>query len=74
MEVALSPEQKAQLLRVATRTGSDAGALAQEAVGRLLDHEEHYIEAVEKGLASLDRGEYISHEDVCRQVDDLLRA
>lgn len=74
MEVALSPEQEAQLLRIASRTGRNAEALAQEAIGHLLEHEASFIEAVEKGLASLDRGESISHQEVGRRIEGLLRS
>ncbi len=74
MEVILSPEQEAQLLRIASRTGKNAEALAQEAIGHLLEHEERLIEGVEKGLASLDRGEFISHQEVKRRIESLLQS
>jgi predicted transcriptional regulator len=48
--------------------------LAQEAIGHLLEHEERFIDAIEKGLASLDRGEFVSHEDVARRIENLLRS
>jgi len=74
MEVTLSPEQEAQLLRIASRTGRNAEALAQEAIGHLLKHEERFIEAVEKGLDSLDRGEFASHQEVKRRIESLLKS
>ncbi len=74
MEVALSPEQEAQLQRIASRTGRNAEALAQEAIGHLLEHEECFVEAVEQGLASLDRGEFISHQEVKRRIEGLLQS
>jgi predicted transcriptional regulator len=74
MEVTLSPEQEAQLLRIASRTGRNAEALAQEAIGHLLEHEERFIEAVERGLVSLDRGEFISHQEVKRRIESLLQS
>ena len=74
MEVSLSQEQEAQLQRIASRTGRKAEALAQEAIGHLLEHEERFIEAVEKGLASLDRGEFVSHEEVARRIENLMRS
>jgi predicted transcriptional regulator len=73
MQVILSPEQEAQLVRIASRTGRDAGSLAQEAITHLLEHEERFIQAVEKGLASLDRGESISHEEVGERLASWLR-
>jgi predicted transcriptional regulator len=74
MEVTLSPEQEAQLQRIARRTGRDSEALAKEAIGHLLDHEERFIEVVEKGLASLDRAEFISHQEVKRRIEGLLQS
>ena len=74
MEVTLSPEQEAQLLRIASRTGRKAEALAQEAISHLLEHEERFVEAVGQGLASLDRGESISHQEVGRRIEGLLRS
>ena len=74
MEVTLSPEQEAQLQRIARRTGRNSEALAQEAIGHLLEHEERFIEAVEKGLASLNRGDFISHQEVKRRIESLLES
>jgi len=74
MEVILSPEQEARLRRLASRTGRNTQALAQEAIGHLLEHEERFIEAVEKGLASLDRGEFVSHQEVKRRIESLLQS
>ena len=74
MQVTLSPEQEAHLLRIASRTGRNAEALALEAIGHLLEHEERFIEAVEKGLASLDRKEFISHQEVERRMESLLQS
>ena len=73
MELTLSPEQEAQLVRIASRTGRDATSLAQEAINHLLEHEERFIQAVEQGLASLDRGESISHEEVGRRIEGWFR-
>jgi RHH-type transcriptional regulator, rel operon repressor / antitoxin RelB len=73
MEVILSPEQEAQLRRIAQRTGRNAEELAQQAIGQLLESEEQFVQAVEKGLASLDRGESISHQEVGRRIESLLR-
>lgn len=74
MEVTLSAEQEALLLRIASRTGRRAEAVAQEAILHLLENEERVVAAVEKGLASLDRGESISQAEVERRIEDLLRS
>jgi len=56
MEVHLSVEKEARLQQFATRTGKEASQVVEEAIDRMLDYEAHFIEAVEKGLASASRG------------------
>lgn len=41
----------------------------QEALDRFFDADSKFVEAVMKGLASLDRGEGISHEEVGKRID-----
>jgi len=71
MEVHLTPEQEAELGKLATRKGRKANQLAQEVLGLYLEHEARFIEAVKRGLESLDRGEYVSHEEVGARIDRL---
>ena len=74
MKVHLSPEQEHQLLQLATRQGRDADALAQEAISRYLEEEARFIEAVKLGEEDLDRGEYLTHEEVGRRIERLFRS
>ena len=71
MEVHLTPEQEAELNNLATRKGRNANELAQEVIGFCLEHEARFIVAVKRGLESLDRGEYVSHEEVGARIDRL---
>ncbi|MGB2678103.1 MAG: hypothetical protein WAN12_13550 [Candidatus Acidiferrum sp.] len=71
MEVQLTPEQEAELSKLATRRGRNANELAQEVLSLYLEHEARFIEAVKRGLESLDRGEYVSHEEVGARIDRL---
>ena len=64
MEVRLTPEQQQQLAELASQRGRDADALAQEAISRYLAEEARFVEAVKLGEAALDRGEYLTHEQV----------
>ncbi len=45
----------------------------REAINSFLQHEKSFIEAVEKGLASLDRGEHIAHEEVGNRIEKLFK-
>ena len=71
MEVHLTPEQEAELSELATRKGRNANELAQEVIGFYLEHEARFIVAVKRGLESLDRGEYVSHEQVGARINRL---
>jgi predicted transcriptional regulator len=71
MEVHLTPEQQHQLAELATQRGRDADALAQEAISRYLAEEARFIEAVKLGEEVLQRGEYLTHEQVGERLDRL---
>lgn len=48
--------------------------LVQDALNRYIQDDVHFVEAVKKGLASLDHGEYVIHEDVGNPIDRLFQA
>jgi predicted transcriptional regulator len=64
MEVTLSPDVEAKLARMALDRGTDAQALAREAIERLVDYDEWFAQQVEKGLAQIERGETLGHDEV----------
>lgn len=64
MEVTLSSDVMAKLTRIARERGIDAQALAREAIERLVNYDDWFVREVEKGLAQIERGETLSHEDV----------
>jgi len=72
MEIHLPPELKAKLDRVAAEQGRDAESLVHEAVERLADYDEWFIRQVEKGLAQVDRGEVLEHEEVAARLDKVI--
>jgi predicted transcriptional regulator len=74
MEVHLTPEQEAQFSRLATNIGRGRDELVQEALTQYLSHEAQFIEAVQKGFASLDRGEYVEHEEVGERIERRLQS
>jgi predicted transcriptional regulator len=69
MEVHLNPELDAKLSRIATDQGRDPQRLAQEAVERLVDYEDWFLEEVERGIAAADRGEFTEHEAIRKLID-----
>jgi predicted transcriptional regulator len=71
MEVHLTPEQEAELSELATRKGRNANQLAQEVIRYYLECETRFIEAVKRGLDSLDRGDHVTHDEVGARIDRL---
>ena len=71
MQVQLTPEEETRLAELAARDGRTTGDLVQEAVKRYIEDDAKFIAAVITGLASLDRGEFISHEEVGKRIGRL---
>lgn len=69
MEVHFNPDLHAELSRLATQQGRDAETLVQEAVERLVDYDEWFLQEVDKGLAAADRGEFVEHDAVRKLID-----
>jgi predicted transcriptional regulator len=69
MEVHLSPDVQAKLARMATQQGRDAEVLVQEAVERLVDYDDWFLQEVDKGLAAADRGEFVEHDAIRKLID-----
>jgi len=72
MEVELTPELQAKLEEVAAQQGRDAQSLVREAVERLVDYDKWFVREVEKGLAQIERGEVLDHEEVGTRMEKLL--
>ena len=72
MEVRLSPELQAKLDRMAAEQGRNAESLVHEAVDRLVDYDDWFLREVEKGLAQVERGQVLAHEEVGSRLEKLL--
>ena len=64
MEVHFTPEQEAQLFRIATYAGTDAEHLVKDAALRLVEEKNRFRAAVREGIARADRGELIDDDEV----------
>jgi len=73
MEVQLTEDQLAQLAQVAKAKGRTTDELAQEILTRYLEEEARFVEAVKLGEAQLERGEYLTHEEVGRRIERLIK-
>ena len=73
MEISLTPEVRAGLARIAAETGKPADQVVQELVATFVDHDEWFKREVQKGLDSLDSGKFVSHEEVGRRTEGILK-
>jgi predicted transcriptional regulator len=64
MEVHFTPEQEAQLFRIASHAGTDTEHLVKDAALRLVDEKNRFSAAVRDGIAEADRGELIDDDEV----------
>ena len=71
MEVHFSPDTEAQLMEFAARQGKDAAQVVEETVSKMLQRQARFVEGVEHGIASADRGDLIDHEEAVRRIDRL---
>jgi predicted transcriptional regulator len=67
--VELSDAQKAQLDEIARHEDMPPEALIVDLVKARLDYEERFRAAVEEGLAQVERGETLSHEEVVARAE-----
>lgn len=73
MEISLAPELEARLAQIASEAGKAANQVVQELVADYVSHDEWFRQEVQKGRASLDDGKFVSHEEVGRQIERILR-
>ena len=69
IEVRFNPNLQEKLTRLASEQGCDSESLVIEAVERLVNYDEWFLQEVEKGLAATDRGEFVDHQDVKKLID-----
>lgn len=74
MEVHFTPEQEAQLAKIATKEGTDAERLVQDAALRLLQEDARFRAAVREGIAQADRGEFIDEDEMDTRFEQMLRS
>ena len=72
MEISFAPELVAKLNQIASQTEEGTGPNRAGTGCTHLGHDEWFRREVGKGLASLDRGESLSHEEVRRRMERIL--
>ena len=74
MEVHLSPELQAKLDRVAAENSSASAVYVEQLVEHYLDHDAWFRQKVKKGLEQLDRGEFLTHDQVGARLEQMFRS
>ena len=73
MEVQFTPDLQARLTQRAAQQGLDPKEIVQDLVTRYFEEEDRFIEAVKRGEAALERGEYLTHEQVGERLRRFLQ-
>src|SRR5438445_13656044 len=73
MEVHLSPELQAKVDRAAAENKSGAEEYVKQLVEHYGDHDAWFRQQATRGLDQLDRGEFLTHEEVGARLDQMFR-
>ena len=74
MEISLTPELQEKLSQNASQSGKGPQEVVQELLANYLEHDAWFRNQVATGLASLDRGESVSHDEVGRRMERRFRS
>ena len=72
MEVNFQPELEAKLTHFAAKLGRNPDEMVQDVVARYIEDEARFVDAVIRGEEALKRGEYLTHEQVGKQLQRFL--
>jgi predicted transcriptional regulator len=73
MEVHFTPEQEARLVESAAQQGRRHDELVRQVVARYFDEESRFADAVRRGEEALERGDYLTHDEVGRRLERFLQ-
>jgi predicted transcriptional regulator len=73
MEVQFSPDVQARLKQRATQEGMAPDEVVRDVVARDFEEEDRFVEAVKRGEAALERGEFLTHEQVGERLQRFLK-
>jgi predicted transcriptional regulator len=73
MEVHFTPEQEAQLSRIASARGTDTEQFVKNSMLRLVEEDMKFRAATQRGIDQADRGELLEHSEVKARIERLLQ-
>ena len=74
MEVHVTGELEAKLTNSAAKQGRNPDDLVQDVLTRHFEEEARFVEAVKRGEGALQRGEYLTHEQVGQRLQRFLQS
>ena len=74
MEVHLNPELQARVYRAAKDNDRGPEEYVQQPVEHYVDHDVWFREQVKKGLDQLDRGEFLTHDQMGARIELMFRS
>lgn len=74
MEVHFSPTLETRLNRIASENGSATEEYVEQLVESYLDHDAWFRRKVSAGLEQLDRGEFLTHDEVGERIERMFRS
>lgn len=74
MTIRLGSDVKEKLDRIASETQRSRSYLAAEAVAAYVDRELEIIEGIRRGLADVDAGRVVTHDDAMAEIDAIIDA
>ena len=72
-EVHFDPDVQAKLTQRATQQGRNPDEVVQDVVASYFEEEDRFIEAVKRGEAALERGEFLTHEQMGERLRRFLQ-
>ena len=73
MELHVTGELEAKLVHSAAKRGRNPDDFAKDVLARYLEEEARLVEAVELGEDALQRGDYLTHEQVGQRLQRFLQ-
>jgi predicted transcriptional regulator len=73
MELHVTGELEAKLTHSAAKQGRNPDELVQDVLTRYFEEEARFVEAVRRGEDALQRGDYLTHEQVGERLQRFLQ-
>jgi predicted transcriptional regulator len=74
MEIQFTPEVEPKIQPAAAEHSSSADTYVQQLVEQHLDHDSWFRQRAKRGIEQMDRGEFLTHEEVGARIEKMLRS